>query len=70
MGLPLDVFWTLGGPLQTSWPAIGFCILDIRFQAIVIWSIKKRPELWDTPGERENAWLEATQRAEGNICRP
>lgn len=62
---PPGVIRHLVGPPQSSWLTISYCISDVRFEARVIWHIKKRPKPCDPSGGRESAWV----RGE-NICWP
>lgn len=62
---PPGVIRHLVGPPQSSWLTIDYCISDVRFEAKVIWHIKKRSKPCDPSGGRESAWV----RGE-NICWP
>lgn len=54
VGPPAGVIGHLVGLPQSSWPTIGYCISNARFQDRVIWPIKKRSEPCDPSGERES----------------
>lgn len=65
MGPPPDVIGHLVGPPRSSWPTVGCCISNARFEAWVICPIEEKSEPCDPPGGRESAWIKATHGVRG-----